>query len=178
MEDDGQSLGMVHVYTGDGKGKTTAALGLALRAVGHNMKVHMIQFMKGDINYGELKAARDIPNLEIVQFGNPTFVNKENPSQDDIELAQLGFEHAKIVVAEGLYDLVILDELSVAIDFNLVGLEDVLKLIESKPTHVELVITGRNAHEKIIERADLVTNMQKVKHYYDKGIESRKGIEH
>lgn len=171
------SKGLIQIYTGDGKGKTTAALGLALRACGHGMRVYMIQFMKGDINYGELIAAQKLPNLKIVQFGKPTFVNKENPAQEDIDLAQLALEHAKVVIKGGEYDIVILDELNVAIDFNLVSIEDVIDLIDSKPDNVELILTGRNAKSEIIDRAHLVTNMKKVKHYYDQGVSARKGFE-
>ena len=178
MSDEELPKGMVQIYTGDGKGKTTAALGLALRASGHGMKVYMIQFMKGDINYGELLAAKDLPNLNIVQFGKPTFVNKDDPAKEDIELAQLGLDHAKVIIEEGEYDIVILDELNVAIDFKLVSVEDVIKLLESKPKHLEIIITGRNAKKEIIDRADLVTNMRKIKHYYDQGVSARKGFEH
>ncbi|UCE74738.1 MAG: cob(I)yrinic acid a,c-diamide adenosyltransferase [Methanomassiliicoccales archaeon] len=178
MSENGLEAGLVQVYTGDGKGKTTAALGLALRACGHGLKVYMIQFMKGDINYGEIIAAEHLPNLTIVQFGKPTFVDKENPAKEDIDFAQLALEHAKVIVQEGQYDIVILDELNVALDFKLVELADVMKIIDSKPDRVELIITGRNANEKILEKADLVTKMDKVKHPYDKGIAARDGIEH
>jgi cob(I)alamin adenosyltransferase len=177
MPEDDNSLGLVQVYTGDGKGKTTAALGLAIRAAGHGMKVYMIQFMKGDIHYGELKVQENIPNLEIVQFGKPTFVNKNNPAIEDIELAQLGLDHAKVIIEEGQYDIVILDELNVAIDFKLVEIEKVIKIIETKPKHVEIIITGRNAKKEIIDMADLVTNMRKVKHYFDAGVGARRGFE-
>lgn len=177
MPEEELSQGLVQIYTGDGKGKTTAALGLALRACGHGMKVYMIQFMKGDINYGELAASQNLPNLKIVQFGRSTFVNRENPAKEDIDLAQLALEHANVIIQEGEYDLVILDELNVAIDFKLVSIEDVIELIESKPKNVEIIITGRNAKSEIIDRAHLVTNMRKVKHYYDQGISARKGFE-
>jgi cob(I)alamin adenosyltransferase len=170
-------LGLVQVYTGDGKGKTTAALGLALRAAGHGMNVYMIQFMKGDIHYGELKAQENIPNLKIVQFGKPTFVNKADPAIEDIELAQLGLDHAKVIIEEGEYDIVILDELNVAIDFKLVEIEDVINIISSKPRHLEIIITGRNAKKEIIDLADLVTNMRKIKHYFDSGVGARRGFE-
>jgi cob(I)alamin adenosyltransferase len=177
MSDEEAKTGLVQIYTGDGKGKTTAALGCALRACGHGMKVYFIQFMKGDIHYGELKIQDKIPNLQIVQFGKPTFVNKDNPAKEDKDLAQLAFEHAKVVVEEGEYDIVILDELNVAIDFKLVELKKVIDLIKSKPKHVELIITGRNAKKEIIDLADLVTNMRKVKHYYDAGVMARQGFE-
>jgi cob(I)alamin adenosyltransferase len=178
MSEKGLIVGLVQVYTGVGKGKTTAALGLALRACGHGLKVHMIQFMKGDIDYGELKACESLPNFSIVQFGRPDFVEKEDPAKQDIEFAQKALEYAKDVVHKGEYDIVILDELNVAIDFQLVDLEEVINLIDSKPEHMEIIITGRNAHEKIIERADYVTSMENVKHPYDRGQKARNGIEH
>ncbi len=169
--------GLIQIYTGDGKGKTTAALGAALRACGHGMNVYMIQFMKGDIHYGELKAAESLPNLKIVQFGKPTFVDKDNPSKEDIELAQLALDHARIIIEEGEYDVVILDELNVAIDFNLVEIDKVIEILKSKPEYVEIIITGRNAKKAIIDMADLVTNMRKIKHYYDTGTGARTGFE-
>jgi cob(I)alamin adenosyltransferase len=180
MEEEEESeyeSGLIQIYTGDGKGKTTAALGAALRACGHGMDVYMIQFMKGDINYGELKAAGSLPNLKIVQFGKPTFVDKDNPADEDIELAQLALDHARIIIEEGEYDVVILDELNVAIDFKLVEIEKVMEILESKPDYVEIIITGRNAKKPIIDMADLVTNMRKIKHYYDNGIGARTGFE-
>ena len=178
MSEKGLKVGLVHVYTGDGKGKTTAALGLALRACGHGLKVHMIQFMKGDIDYGELRACGYLPNFSIVQFGRPDFVDKKDPAKEDIEFAQKALEYAKDVLQKGEPDIVILDELNVAIDFKLVDLEEVINLIDSKPEHMEIIITGRNAHEKIIERADYVTKMENVKHPYDRGQKARNGIEH
>ena len=178
MSENSPRIGLVHVYTGDGKGKTTAALGLALRAIGHGMRVYMIQFMKGDIKYGELQAAEEIPNLTIVQFGRPSFVDKENPAKKDIELAQKALEHANKIIQQNEHDILILDELNVAIDFKLVNLEDVIDLLGRKPKNMEIVITGRNAHPKIIERADYVTRMDNLKHPYDSGIKARDGIEH
>lgn len=169
---------MVHVYTGTGKGKTTAALGLALRAAGHGMRVYMIQFMKGDINYGELASAESVPNLTIVQFGRPSFVDRDEPEKEDIGLAQKGLNHASEIIARNDIDILVLDELNVAVDFGLVDIEDVLSLIESRPGHMELVITGRNAHERVMEKADYVTDMRKVKHPYDSGVLGRLGIEH
>ncbi len=178
MADKVSKMGLVQVYTGDGKGKTTAALGLALRACGHGLSVYMIQFMKGDIEYGELKAATWIPNLTIIQFGRPDFVDKENPNKVDFEFAKKALEHAQKIISSDKYDIVILDELNVALDFNLVSLKEVLKLIDSKPKNMELVITGRNAPKEILMRADLVTFMENVKHPYDCGISARCGIEH
>jgi cob(I)alamin adenosyltransferase len=170
--------GYIHLYTGAGKGKTTAALGQAFRAVGHNLKVFMILFMKGNIEYGELEAARRLaPFFEIREMGRETFVSKQNPEAIDIEWARDGLRLAYRVLEDGQHDLVILDEINVAVDYNLVPLEDVLKLFRIKPDHVELILTGRDAHPDLIASADLVTDMQQVKHYYERGVEARVGIE-
>jgi cob(I)alamin adenosyltransferase len=171
-------VGYVHVYTGDGKGKTTAALGQAFRSVGHNMRAFMILFMKGNIEYGELETARRLaPFIEIREMGRETFVSKENPEQIDIKWAQDGLELARQIVFAGKYDLVILDEINVAIDYGLIKLKDVLELIHKKPLKVELILTGRDAHPEVIEAADVVTEMKLVKHYYDRGVQARVGIE-
>jgi len=170
--------GLIQVYTGNGKGKTTAALGLALRAAGHRMKVLVIQFMKGDINYGELKSSRKLsPYLTIHQKGQKTFVSKNHLSPVDLKLAQEGFLLAEKAIRSEEYDVVVLDEINQAIDYGLVPLSDLLKLIDSKPETVELILTGRNARPEVMEKADLVTEMVDRKHYYDKGIQARKGIE-
>lgn len=169
--------GLIHVYTGNGKGKTTAALGLALRASGHGMKVYIIQFMKGRIDYGELKACQDNPNITIEQFGRPQFVDRGSPEPEDIEFAEQAMERAEEVLTGGEHDIVILDEVNVALDFNLIQLNDVLDLIGKKPEHVELVLTGRKAHPEISRMADYVTEMLPVKHPYDQGQPGRKGIE-
>lgn len=170
--------GLVQVYTGDGKGKTTAALGLALRAAGHGMRVHIVQFMKGWTDYGELVSLRNQPNITLVQFGRPDFVDRDNPDPRDVRMAQDALQHGLDVVASGEYDVVILDEVNVALDFGLVSLEQVLKLLDARPPHVELVLTGRAAHPEIMQRADLVTEMRSVKHPYDTGTAGRKGIEY
>jgi len=171
-------LGFVHVYTGTGKGKTTAALGLGLRALGKGLKIHMIQFMKGDIEYGEISAVRNLDGFSIEQFGRSDFVDRNNPAEIDIDLAQKGLERAKEILAGKKYDLVILDEINVALDWKLIELDDVVQLIKNKPKKVELILTGRYAHPKIIELADLVTDMQEVKHPYQAGVLARDGIEH
>jgi len=167
---------LVQVYTGPGKGKTTAALGLAVRAAGHGFKACMIQFMKGRINYGELETAKSIPNFEIKQFGRPEFVSKENPNPEDIRLAQEGFEHAKEIVLSKEYDIVILDEINVAMDFKLIPVEDVVTLIKEKSKTVELILTGRNCPREIVKIADYVTEMLEIKHPYAEGTLARKGI--
>ena len=169
--------GFVHVYTGPGKGKTTAALGLGLRAAGAGLNVHMIQFMKGR-RYSELDAVKHLSNFTIVQYGRDEFVSKEKPEQIDIDLAQKGLEHAKKIVKSGKYDLVILDEINVAIDYNLISLDDLLKLIKEKPKKVELVLTGRYAPSELVKNSDLVTEMLEIKHPYKEGVLARKGIDY
>lgn len=171
--------GMIQIYTGNGKGKTTASLGLALRAIGHGYRVYMIQFMKGDIEYGEVISAKKLlpPHLTIKQMGRADFVNKENPEKVDIDWAKKAFKLAQEVVLSGEHDMVILDEVNVAVDFGLVALEDLLELMRDKPENMELVLTGRYAKPEVMQRADLVTEMLDIKHYYTEGIESRKGIE-
>ena len=168
--------GYIHVYTGPGKGKTTAALGLGLRAVGAGLKVHMMQFMKGR-RYSEIDAIENLSNFTLSQHGRDEFVSKENPEQVDVDLAQEGFAQAKDIIKNSEYDLVILDELNVAIDYNLVKLEDVINLIEQKPEKLELVLTGRDAHPEIVKIADLVTEMLEIKHPYQQGVAARKGID-
>ena len=172
------SKGYVQIYTGDCKGKTTAALGLALRAVGRGLKVCMIQFIKGGGPYGEhLAAARLAPELTIIPTGRPGWVNKDNPDPEDRRLAAEAFLLARQAVVGGDYDLVILDEINGAIGFGLIAVEEVLDLIRHKPGQVELVLTGRGADQRLIDAADLVTEMRVVKHYYAAGVPGRDGIE-
>ena len=168
--------GYIHVYTGNGKGKTTAALGLGLRAVGAGLKVHMVQFMKGR-RYSEIDAIKNLSNFTISQFGRDEFVNKEKPEKIDIDLAQKGLAYSKDVIKSGKYDLVILDEINVAVDYKLISLEDVLNLIKEKPKKLELVLTGRYAHQEIVKISDVVTEMLEIKHPYQKGVNCRKGID-
>jgi len=170
--------GLIEVYTGDGKGKTTAALGLALRAAGHDMRVYIVQFMKGWPHYGELVALQHQPNITLVQFGRPDFVDRDNPDPQDVRMAQDALQHSLDVLSSGQYDVVILDEINVALDYGLLSLDQALELLDARPAHVELVLTGRGAHPKVIERADLVTKMVEVKHPYQAGIIARKGIEY
>lgn len=170
--------GLILVHTGNGKGKTTAALGLALRAAGRELMVCMIQFMKGGGPYGEhLAAPRLAPYLTIIQTGREGWVNRENPDPEDKRLARDALQMAGEAVAGGRYDLVILDEINGAVSFGLLSVEEVLALIGTKPATVELVLTGRNADQRIIEAADLVTEMREVKHYYKTGVPARVGIE-
>jgi cob(I)alamin adenosyltransferase len=171
-------LGLIQVYTGNGKGKTTAALGMALRAAGHRLNVLMIQFLKGGIAYGELRGAKRLaPYLKIVPMGRECFVNKKNPHPLDVRWARKGWELAQRSVRSRKYPMVILDEINVAVDYGLVPLKELTALMKTKPPEVELVLTGRYAHPEVIRRADLVTEMKEKKHYYRKGIESRIGIE-
>lgn len=170
--------GCIQVYTGNGKGKTTAALGLAFRALGRGMKVLMVQFMKGGGPYGEHAAAeRFAPDFTIIQTGRPSWVNKENPDPEDARLAGQALETARTALTSGEYDLVILDEINGAVSFGLLSVEDLLQLMVQKPPCVELVLTGRNADERVIAFADLVTEMREIKHYYRAGVPARVGIE-
>lgn len=169
--------GYVQIYTGNGKGKTTAALGLIVRALGNNWKVFLCQFMKGQ-NYGELSSLATFPNLTLRRFGTGRFVRSvENLQDADKQLAREGYEAAKTAVLSREYPLVVLDEIFVARRFGLVQTDEILFLIENKPEEVELVLTGRHAPEEIIERADLVTEMKEIKHYFKQGVKARIGIE-
>ncbi len=168
--------GLVHLYTGDGKGKTTAAIGLGIRAVGAGLRVHMIQFMKGR-RYSELDALEKIPGFTVTQFGRDEFVSKEKPAQIDIDLAQKGLAYAREVLTKNEYDVVILDEINVAVDYRLITVDDVLGLVKMKPDSMELVLTGRYAKPEVIQQADLVSEILEIKHPYQKGVTCRKGID-
>ena len=169
--------GLVQVYFGRGKGKTTAALGQGFRASGHGFKVMMIQFLKGDTKYGEIEAIKANLNFEVKQFGTNKLI--EVPRDIDYEEGRKALEFAREVLTSDEYDIVILDEIGVAIQMGIVDVEDVLKLIDIKPEKVELVITGgQKVHPKIKMRADLLTEMRMIKHYYTKGINARYGIEY
>ena len=176
----GQRLerGLTQVYTGDGKGKTSAAFGLALRAVGRGLKVYVIQFIKGGFDYGELYVVKRLPNFELKAFGRGKFVTDVPPTEEDVKLAEEAFQLAREVVTGGEYDVVVLDEINVALHLKLIETEEVVDLIRRKPKHVELILTGRSAPPEIIELADLVTEMREVKHPYTKGVPPRKGIEY
>jgi cob(I)alamin adenosyltransferase len=178
-----QDRGRIHVYTGDGKGKTTAALGLALRAAGHRWRTYVGQFMKGR-EYGELEGARMLgvdaagrPWLTIAQFGRPSFVRADAVTPEDVRLARQGLASAEEAMCSGAYRLVVLDEINVALHFDLLALDDVLALIERKPGAVELVLTGRRVPDQLLDRADYVTEMREVRHPYRHGVLARKGIE-
>jgi cob(I)alamin adenosyltransferase len=206
--------GMIHVYTGEGKGKTTASLGLAMRAAGHGYKTCIIQFMKGNVVYGEQEIANKLSNyITIRPMGRECYVQRENltkgslakgplakpkvtywsepppasalatdqpevtPWSEDIKLAQEAIALAREVLVGGEYNIVVLDEINVAIAYGLITEEMVLNLMTERPTHVELILTGRYATPEIVKRADLVTEMVEIKHYYQRGVQSRIGIE-
>lgn len=172
-------MGLIQVYTGDGKGKTTAALGLALRACGHNYKVLMIQFLKDDPNYGEFKAADFLSDFAIRQVGRDCFVDFSNPDPIDVKMVADGWQEAKEAILSKKYDMVILDELNIAMDKNLLDTKKVVDFLrETRGLPVEIVLTGRYAPKEIIDLADLVTEMKDIKHYFTKGIDSRDGIDH
>jgi cob(I)alamin adenosyltransferase len=170
--------GLVQVYTGEGKGKTSAAFGLALRALGRGLKVYVIQFIKGGFDYGELYVVKRLPNFKLTAFGRGKFVTDVPPKKDDIKLAKEALEAAKEIVNGGEYDVVVLDEINVALHLKLIGTEEVVDLIRRKPKHVELILTGRYAPSEVVELADLVTEMKEVKHPFTKGVPPRKGIEY
>ncbi len=171
-----QMQGFVQVYTGDGKGKTTAALGLAVRAAGAGLKVYIGQFIK-NADYSEIKALQCLAaNITIEQFGRGCFILTE-PCQADVDAARHALATLGRLLASGAYDLVIADEANVAVALGLIGEDDLLTLIDQRPPQVELVLTGRGAPTSVLERADLVTEMRLVKHYYDRGILARLGIE-
>ena len=169
--------GCVQIYTGNGKGKTTAALGLAMRAVGRGLKVCFFQFIKGGGPYGEhLIAEKLAPYLTMIKTGRPGWVNTADISEDRV-VAQEGVKRAKEIICSAEYDMVVLDELNGAVGFGLVDIEQVLELVSLKPAAMELVITGRNADQRLIDAADLVTEMREIKHYYKAGVPARTGIE-
>ena len=171
-------MNMIQIYTGNGKGKTTAALGLALRAAGHGLKVIMIQFMKGKIDYGELKSAKQLPKFIIEQYGRPDFVNPENPDKEDIRLAREGLKRAKEVINSSKFDMVILDEINIAVSFELIKADEVIELIKQTPKKTELILTGRYMPEEFAEYADLISEIRDVKHHFQKGKPPKKGIEY
>jgi cob(I)alamin adenosyltransferase len=168
--------GYVHVYTGDGKGKTTAALGLAMRAAGAGMKVWIGQLLKGG-DCSEHRALQRFDDLITVrQFGSGSFIY-DAPKDTDLQLARVGLEEFEKALHGGVYTVVILDEVCAACDIGLFTVKELIDIIAKKPKQIELILTGRNAPKELIEQADLVTEMKEVKHYYNKGVKARKGIE-
>ena len=189
--EDKEHLGLVHVVTGDGKGKTTSSIGLAIRALGANLRVYMIQFLKSGMT-GELHTIKKhLPGMKIMQFGVDAIRERQekldefrdkgskfvfNPDEEEKEAAMFGFEHVKKIINSNDYDLVILDEINVVLDKGLIPIQEVLELIENHG-NVELVFTGRDAPREIIDKADYVSEIKTIKNPWDKGIRARKGIE-
>jgi len=191
-------LGLINIYTGEGKGKTTSALGMAMRAVGGGLKVIMIQFLKSSNRYGELKGAERLgPGFKIVQMGPDCVrlardpladedcigcmechVNSDNPRVSDLDAARKAIEFAEECLASGEYDIVILDEVNYAVNFKLLTVDEVIETIERRAESVEVVLTGRSAHPRLLEMADYVTEMKELKHPWRKEAEARKGIEY
>ena len=176
-------IGYIQVYTGNGKGKTTASLGLAMRALGRGWNVLIIMFAKGGHNYGELFSFRELSSklmtqLNILQFGSDRIVYMDNITEEDRIEAQKGWECAKNAANSGEYQLIILDEINILIDLGLIELDEVISFLKNKPRELEIVLTGRNAHKNIIEIAHLVSEICPVKHYWDIGVSARKGIEY
>lgn len=174
--------GYIQVYTGNGKGKTTASLGLTMRALGRGWNVLIVMFTKGGDDYGELYSFTDLSSiltnkLKIVQAGVDRIVYAKNVDQEDIKTVKKGWEIAKEAIQSQQYKLIILDEANIAIDLGLIDLDEMIDVLENKPGNVEIVLTGRNARPEIIEIAHLVSEIRPIKHYWDKGIKARKGIE-
>jgi cob(I)alamin adenosyltransferase len=168
--------GYIQVYTGNGKGKTTAAFGLALRAAGAGKQVFIAQFVKGQ-EYSEITAVREfLPTVTVKQYGLDCFI-VDTPTQADIDIARKGLEEVSAIIASGEYDIVILDEANIAIFYKLFTAAELIEILKSKPENVEIITTGRYACPEILETADLVTEMKEVKHYYTKGVQARGGIE-
>lgn len=169
--------GYIQVYTGKGKGKTTAAFGLALRAAGAGLKVYFAQFVKGT-KYSECHAVEKYLSASITlkQYGMGYFVERK-PNEEDRKVASEGLREIKEIIRSEKYDLIVLDEANIAVYYKLFSVEDLLDFIDAKPENIELIITGRHADPKIVERADLVTEMKEIKHYYHSGVEARMGIE-
>lgn len=170
--------GLVEVFTGDGKGKTSAALGAVLRALGHDFRVCIIHFMKGNYPYGEQKTLASLPNVTVSVFGTPGFVDPRNVQEEDKSEARKALEAGREAMLSGKYELVVLDEVNVASAWGLVGVDEVIKLIEDKPAGVELILTGRYADRRLVRVADLVTEMVAIKHPFDEGIEARPGLDY
>jgi cob(I)alamin adenosyltransferase len=170
------SRGYVQVYTGDGKGKTTTALGLAFRASGWGMRTYIGQFMKGQ-DYGELEAARQNAFITIEQYGDASFIRREEVTESHVQQARRGLRRALAAMLSSQYTIVVLDEANVAIWFGLLTVQDILAFLDQRPEEVEVVLTGRRAPPELLERAHLVTEMREVKHYYAQGVTARRGIE-
>jgi cob(I)alamin adenosyltransferase len=167
--------GYIQIYTGNGKGKTTAALGLSLRAVCAGRKVFFGQFLKG-MNYSELDAGKYLPGFDLQQFGTDSFIF-EKPGQEDIDAAREGLKRAEEVLVSGEYDIVVLDEVNLAVHYGMFTADELIEVLDKRRQKAEVVLTGRYAHSSLIEKADLVTEMKEIKHYYNDGVMAREGIE-
>jgi cob(I)alamin adenosyltransferase len=176
MERQTHHKGYIQIYTGNGKGKTTAAIGLAIRAAGYGMKTYMGQFMKGQ-HYGELTTLRDHPCITIEQYGDIECVHREEITQKHMDQAQQGLKQARKAMHSHRYDIIILDEINVAVWFDLIKVEEVLDLLNERPKNIEFILTGRRAPEAFLEVADLVSDVKEIKHYYKRGVKTRTGIE-
>ncbi|MDY6910800.1 MAG: cob(I)yrinic acid a,c-diamide adenosyltransferase [Chloroflexota bacterium] len=177
MSENTLGKGYVQVYTGNCKGKTTAALGLAFRAMGAGLKTYFGQFMKGQ-KYSELESAKMVaPFITMEQYGEPSFIHRQGASEKDIQGAKEGLEKAMQAMFSGEYDIIVFDEICTAHSFGLISTEEMLNIIKNKPDGVEIIFTGRNAPPEVIAAADLVTEMAEVKHYYEDRVQARVGIE-
>lgn len=175
-----QNRGLIIVYTGKGKGKTTAALGMALRAIGYNYKICMIQFIKGSWHYGEMSSSKRLePEFELTAVGRGFvgILDDKTPKEIHQKIAQEAIQISKEKILSGKYDIVILDEINYAVDLGLVDTRQVLDLIKSKPDNVSLVLTGNHVKQEIVDAADLVTEMKEIKHPFQRGIRAKKGID-
>lgn len=172
--------GYIQIYTGNGKGKTTASLGLALRALGHGWKVLIVQFTKGDQEnyYGEIMSSKLMPNLEVAQFGLDRVVYSHNVSIDDYKESRKGWEYAKEAMHSGKYQMIIMDELNICADMGMVKVSEIKEELINKPKNLEIVLTGRRAPRELVAMAHLVTEMTPVKHYFEQGVMARQGIEY
>lgn len=173
-----KGYGLLQVYTGSGKGKTTAALGVALRAAGRGARTVMLSFLKDDPDYGEAMAAQYLPHFLLRQVGRDAFVNFHNPDPIDLKIVRKGWEEAKKILIEDTADLLILDELNIVLATGMLPLEEVIDFLKKYKGKTEIITTGRSAPEELIDIADLVTDMQEIKHYFHKGVSSRDGIDH
>ena len=173
-----QKKGLVEIFTGDGRGKTSAALGIVLRALGHDFRVCIIHFMKGNYPYGEQETLARLSGVTVRPFGRLSFVDPKNVEQEDKDEAKKALDAAREAMLSGDYDLVVLDEVNVASGWGLVGLDEVIRLVEDRPEDVELILTGRHADRRLMKIADLVTEMVAIKHPFDEGIEARPGLDY